>query len=143
MAFQNNPTGRTIDAVRALVGDVSTSDTRVYLSDNSYTYFINSTPNLFSAGALAANSLAAFFMGKGSEVKVGDLIVRREMAGHFRALAIELKTMSAKGISPYAGGISRSDKATVNQNLDRQSPNFSRGQFDNRYAVNPQQSSST
>lgn len=143
MAFTNHPSTRPIDAVRSLVGDVSTSDTTVYLSDNTYTYFIAQTPNFFSAGALAANAIAAFFMGKGSEVKVGDLIVRRDMANSFRALAIELKTMSAKGIAPYAGGISRSDKRANQQNTDLVSPAFRRSEFDNRYALDPQSSTST
>lgn len=143
MAFTNNPSTNRVDAVRLLVGDVSTSNSLVYLTDNSYTYFIAQTPNLFSAGALAANSLAAFFMGRGSEKKVGDMILRRDMAQQFRALAVELKTMSAKGISPYAGGISRSDKRTQDQNTDRTPPAMRRSQFDNRYALDPQNSTST
>lgn len=143
MAFTDHPSTNRNDRIRLLVGDVSTSVAGEYLTDNSYTYFGTLSSNDFTVAASASNALAAFFMGQGSEKKVGDLMLRREMAQAFRQLAVQYKTMAAKGVSAYAGGISRSDKATVNQNLDRQSPNFSRGQFDNRYAVNPQQSSST
>lgn len=143
MAFGGNPTSTNTDGVRVLVGDISTSNSLVYLPDSAYTFFRAQTPNVYSAAALAANSLAAFFMGRGSEKKVGDMILRREMAQQFRALSIELKTMSAKNMAPYAGGISKSDKRAVQQDSDKLSPFFRRSQFDNRYALDPQRSTST
>ncbi len=143
MAFTNNPSTNRNDRIRLLVGDVSTSNTYVYLTDNSYTYFGSLSANDFTAAMNACNSLAAFFMGKGSEKKVGDMLLRREMAKEFRQLAVQYKTMAAKGMSAYAGGISRSDKRAANQDLDRVKPAFTRSEFDNRYALDPQQSTST
>lgn len=130
MAFQNTPSTRPIDAVRLLVGDISTSTSAELLPDVAYTYFIAQTPNHFSAAALAANSLSMAFSVDGTEKSVGDLKIKRAQAAEFRALSKELTKMSAGGMSPYAGGISKADKRTVEQDTDRVTPAFRRNQFD-------------
>ena len=137
MAYGGNPSGDNSDAVRLLVGDISTSTAREYLTDTDYDYFVAQTPNLYAAGALAANSLAALFGGSGSEKKVGDLSIKRADAAYYRDLAKQLQRMSALQSAPYAGGISQSDKASVESDTDRVKPAFTRDQFANPGAVSP------
>lgn len=143
MAFTNAPSTRPIDAVRLLVGDISTSTARELLTDNSYTYFIAQTPNHFAAGALAANSLASLFAADGTEKSVGDLRIKRAQAAEYTALAKQLSKMSALKTAPYAGGISKDDKRTVEDDTDRVEPAFRVRQFDNPSALNPFQASTS
>lgn len=137
MAYTNNPRANPRDAVRLLVGDVSTSTSREFLSDVDYDYFIAVCPNHYSAAALACNSLAAVFGGSGTEKKVGDLSIKRADAAYYRDLGRQLQRMSALQSVPYAGGISRSDKAAVRDDSDRVRPAFETGMFDNPWAVDP------
>ena len=156
MAFTNNPSTNAKDAVRLLVGDVSTSTSGEYLSDNSYTYFIAQTPNQYVAASLAANSLAALFMGAAASgtgsngylrKRVGDLEMEKadatKTAESYRLLSKQLSKGSAGTISPSAGGISRSDKAAAKGNPDRVEPAFARGQFDSPRAKAPEAGSTS
>lgn len=137
MAYTNNPRGNPRDAVRLLVGDISTSTASEYQSDVDYDFFISACPNSYSAAALAANSLAAVFGGQGSEKKVGDLSIKRADAAYYRDLAKQLQRMSALQSAPYAGGISVSDKATQKADTDQTRPSFERDQFANPAASAP------
>lgn len=136
MAYGNNPSGSATDAVRLLVGDVSTSTAAELLTDNSYTYFINTTPSHYAAAALAANSLAAMYAAEGTEKEVGDLRLKRtEDPEYWSALGRRLDRMASKMTAPYAGGISKSDKSSVKADSDRAEPAFVRNQFDNPNTV--------
>lgn len=146
MAYTNNPSTNLNDQVRLLVGDISTSTSAEILADTDYTFFRESTPNVFAAACLAANSLAALFTtvaGSSFETKqVGDLRLSKgqaqSLADSYRRLCEELKLQSAKrAAKPYSGGISRSDKRSVHSDSDRVKPFFSRELFDNRDALDP------
>lgn len=141
MAYTNQPRTNPRDAVRLLVGDISTSTSAELLSDVDYDFFLSATPNQYAAGSLAANSLAMTFAGDGTEKQVGDLRIKRAQAAEYRDLSRQLKLMSALQSGPYAGGISLSDKASVEQDTDRVRPAFERGQFANPSAVSPTGSS--
>lgn len=136
MAYGNNPSGSQRDAVRLLVGDISTSTSAEYLANGDYDFFIAQTPNIYAAAALAAHSLAMTFGGasvssvSGGYVtkEVGDLKLTKadasEFSGQYRTLAKRLDLMSAMGIAPSAGGLVRPNGSTV-------PPFFYRKQFDN------------
>lgn len=141
--YTNQPRTNPRDAVRLLVGDISTSTGREYLSDVDYDFFLSATPNQYSAGALAANSLAMRFAGDGTEKSVGDLRIKRAQAAEYRDLSKQLARMSALQSAPYAGGISRSDKASVEADSDRVKPAFAAGQFDNPQAIDPTEASTS
>lgn len=153
MAYTGIPQTVNRDAVRLLVGDVSTSTSSEYLDDASYEYFISVTSNNFIAAQLAANSLAALFTGAAAsasgsgyvEKKVGDLTLKKadavQMAASYRQLAQKLSRMSVASITPYAGGISADDKRSVEDDSDRVEPQFRLNQFDNPAAINPSQAS--
>lgn len=145
MPYTNNPAGDTTDQVRLLVFDVSTSTSGEYLSDAEIDWFISVTPSIYAAAALAANTLSAKFTSISAssyeEKQVGDLRLKKgdvsSLAANYRALADRLSrqaSLTAAG-APYAGGISRSDKAGVESNPDRVKPFFTRGQFDNPWAA--------
>lgn len=149
MAYGGNPSGVTRDMVRLLVGDVSTSTSGEFLGNTEYDALIAATNNTYVAAQLAANSLAALFTGAAAsasgsgfvEKTVGDLTLKKadasQMAANYRTLSGKLQRMAASGMSPYAGGISRSDKATVAADSDRVAPVFTRGMFDNPDAGDP------
>lgn len=148
MAYTASPQTVTRDAVRVLVGDVSTSTSATYLDDAEYNYFISATPNTYIAAQLAANSLAALFAGAAAsavgggwvERTVGDLKIKKsdasQAAAGYQALAQKFGRMAAAQITPYAGGIAASDKDDVESNTDRVRPAFLRGLFDNPQAIN-------
>jgi len=143
MAYTEGST-TTRNKVRLLVGDVSTSTSGEWLDNGSYDTLIGLAPNVWIAAQLAANSLSALFAGPSgvgedfTEKKVGDLVLKRSeargIAQEFRSLSVKFGRMSAAGISPYSGGISRSDKQTVEQDTDRVVPAFTKRLFDNRSA---------
>ncbi len=138
MAYGGAPTFDTNDAVRLLVGDISTSTSAEFLADGDYSYFNATAPNTFIAAQLAANSLAALFAGAASSVqerKVGDLVIKRSQAGPvakgYQLLSQKYGRMAAAQISPFAGGLSRGGKTAVEGETDRVRPAFLRGLFDN------------
>ena len=144
MAYGDAPQTVARDAVRLLVGDVSTSTSSEFLSDGSYDYFLSVTPNNYVAASLAASSLSALFTtaavsGTGSNgymrKKVGDLELEKgdaqQYAAHYKTLSVEMRRMSALGISPYAGGQTVSGKRSVEQDTDRVRPAFKVGGYDN------------
>ena len=137
MAYGSTPTSTNTDGLRVLVGDISTSTSSELLADADYTFFLTQG-SFYIAAKLAANSLAAKFTGVAQDIKtkkVGDLEITysdaNNAASGYKMLASEFGRMAAAGVSPYAGGISRSDKASVQADTDRVDPAFSRGIFDN------------
>lgn len=143
MAYGASPQTDPSDAVRALVGDVGTSTSATYLDDAEYDFFIAETASKYSAAALAANALAGLFAGAAAsasgsgyvEKTVGDLKIKKsdavQIAAGYRAMAHEFGIRAAAGISPYAGGISASDKDAVESDTDRVRPSFLRGLYEN------------
>ena len=136
MAYGANPSGNNRDAVRLLVGDISTSTAGEFLANGDYDFFIAQTPSIYAAAALAANSLAMAFGGaavssvSGGYVtkEVGDLKLTKsdasQFAAQYRTLARRLDLMGALKIAPSAGGLQKPDGSTI-------SPFFWRKQFDN------------
>lgn len=145
MAYGAAPITVSRDAVRLLVGDVSTSTSAEWLANGDYDYFVAQTSSVYIAAQLAANSLGALFAGPSgvgedwTERKVGDLTIKRSdaagLASEFRQLGKKLGRMAAAGITPYAGGLSRDDKDTVGDDTDRVRPAFTRKLFDNKHAL--------
>ncbi len=137
MAYTNNPTGNPRDAIRLLAGDISTSTGSELLSDVDYDFMLTQGPT-YVAAQLACNSLSAKFQGVAADVKrkkVGDLEIEyvdaTDAAQGYKQLSQKFGRMAAAQVSPYAGGISRSDKQVDELDTDRVSPYFARGLFDN------------
>ena len=139
MAFKSSQLSTSpVMQIRLYVGDISTSTANELLADTDYTHFSSVTGNVWIAAQLAANSLAAKFTGVASDVKskkVGDLEIEYSdayaAAEGYKLLASKFGRMAASQISPYAGGISRSDKAATEADTDRVDPMFARDMFSN------------
>lgn len=144
MAYGNDPQNDTSDAIRLLVGDISTSTSGEFLADGDYDYFTSVTGNTFIAAQLAANSLAALFTGAASSAgatgfvtkQVGDLRLQKtdatQLAQSYRQLAKKLSRMAASKVKPSAGGITRSGKQANRDNSDLVDPFFTRSLMDNK-----------
>lgn len=143
MAYGGNPTASNTDGVRLLVGDISASTATELLADADYTFFLTQG-TFYIAAQLAANSLAAKAAAAASDgvtrKKVGDLEIEVEAGGlqdaqTYQMMAKKFGRMAARQISPYAGGITHSDKDNDRQDSDVVEPSFYRGLMDNPASV--------
>ena len=125
-----DPSASDKDAVRFLVGDTDTTDQQV--TDEEIAYALAAEGSVNQAAASIARSIAAKYARK-VDKSVGDLkysYSQRQKAYLDMADRLE-KDAAISGASPYAGGISRSDKETVRDDDDRVAPRIRRGQMDN------------
>lgn len=134
--YSGNPSNSARDEIRFLVGDTDTTDQQV--TDEEIAYAAANEANNQLAAARIARALAAKYSRK-ADKSVGDLSISySQMAKSFWDLATKLESSgSISGAAPYAGGISISDKQTVQDNTDRFVPSFKKGKFDyNENSVN-------
>jgi len=128
MPYTNDPANVTTDAIRALIRDTSTSTAVNLLTDNEVAWLEADYPNVYYAAAAGADMIAS---GKGDAVfqkKVGDLALsmgapKAGIAEQYRMLAARLRmTAASRGVKPYTGGISVSDKDTQRADTDWDQP---------------------
>jgi len=138
MAYTGNPSTSAPDAVRLLIGDVSTSTSSEIFSDGEIDYFVAQYSNseLAASAALKASigtSKSQTLAGVLSK-QVGDLKIDYggKSGAHeiIIAKASQLRMLGVRKVKPYAGGISESDKDAAESDTDRVAPNFRIGQFD-------------
>lgn len=133
-SYTADPTNRPIDAVRFLIGDTDSTDQLI--QDQEIQWFLLNEP-VIRAAARAAEAIAAKFSRK-ADKRVGDLWLElSQRAKQYRELAGELWEQAGGkspnlALAPYAGGISRADKDSVEEDSDRVRPAFKRdtGFFD-------------
>jgi hypothetical protein len=135
MPYTGNPSTDTSDAVRLLIGDMSTSTGTEIFADNEIEYFVAARPNVYLAASEALMSIlgstrADQFRTIQSK-KVGDLSLQYtagSAGGSYLTIREKIKQLRMQGVrkvSPYAGGISQSDKETAESDTDWERP-FSR-----------------
>lgn len=122
--YSGNPGASTLDQVRFLLGDTNT--TRQLFSDEEITW----TLTVQTAPYLAAADLAELQASRAGGVRsktVGDLSVTYDSA-FWSDLARNLRRRNAMqgGVAVFAGGISRDDKSTREDEVDRVPPLFNR-----------------
>jgi hypothetical protein len=100
--------------------------------DEEIAYALGQEANARAAAARVARAIAAKFARK-ADKSVGDLKISFDQQyKHYIALAEELTRDAAiYGAIPYAGGISESDKQSVEDDTDRVNPSFKRRLHDN------------
>lgn len=132
MTFTYNSSSISTDLakVRLLIGDTSTGDQ--LLQDEEINFFVDSEPSIYHAGAMACEAIAAEFSRK-ADKQVGDLKINASQkaeayAKRAKKLMAMAKTRGSAGI--YAGGISKTDKQTQEQDSDRVEPDFYREMHD-------------
>ena len=130
-SYSGNPSASDNDEVRFLVQDTDTDDQLV--SDEEIAYAVANEPSNVSAAIRVCRALAMKYARK-ADKKVGDLSISwSQLSKRYSELAKELEDSDMISIIPlpYAGGISASDKDSVEDNTDRVRPSFKRGMHDN------------
>ncbi len=137
--YAGDPEANDRAAVRFLVGDTVEAD--AIFQDEEIDWLLLQNANVYFAAALAADAASAKFSSSakaGVKTKtVGALSIsysNTERAAEYRTMATSLRTRGAINssiIGIYAGGISKSDKKTNEQDTDWNQPNFKLGMHDN------------
>ena len=137
--YSGNPSASALDAIRFLIGDTDTNDP---LISNEEIAWVNSEASGSSSGTTALYDAAyrsclfvASKLARLADKSIGDLQVSmsQKAQGYLRQ-SQELKALAQRhgGVpTPYAGGISISDKDIDEDNSDSVRPYFSTGQFSN------------
>lgn len=137
--YSGNPASSALDAIRFLIGDTDTND---QLLSNEEIAWLNTEASGTSTGTNALYDAAyrsclaiAASLARLADKSIGDLSVQlSQKAAGYRATATEMKALSyRKGLvpTPYAGGISISDKDIDDEDSDSVRPYFRTGQFEN------------
>lgn len=127
--YSGNPSASSLDEVRYLIGDTDPTDRQ--LGDEEILYCVAQSPSIFSAASMACTSLVAKY-ARSVMKHVGDLrIEAQSKQEHYRALSDSYAIQAGEaGLSPYAlmppfaGGISRADRANTIMDTDRVEPSF-------------------
>jgi hypothetical protein len=128
--YTDNPAGSPADQVRLYLGDTDTVTN--LLSDSEVAFLLEDEGNnTLRAAARGAEILAAKAASKAEDKKVGPLQLanrRQSELDRYRLLAKGLwaRAATADGSAPFAGGISRTDKLTREQDGDRTPSVFTR-----------------
>jgi hypothetical protein len=132
MAYGGAPASDTSDALKFLVGDLSTSSSGELLKSAECTYLLSAYGTPRAAAPHAARAIAAMFADEVAK-SVGDLrIEAQQKFDNYSTLAASLERQAAMSAGvPFAGGISISQKQSVEQDTDRVAPAFRIGLHDN------------
>ncbi len=127
--YSGDPSTSTKDQVRFLIGDTQSSDPILQDAEINWLLTENATP--FYAAVEAANGIAAYYARKADKA-VGDLkISASQQHKQYLDLAVRLRRRAlTETVTPYAGGISVSDKQVQQDNSDSTVPFFNRDLFE-------------
>ncbi len=127
--YSGDPAATDRDAVRFMIGDTDSTDEQ--LSDEEVAYAIAQEATLTHAAIYLARGLATKF-ARLVDMAIGDLKYSySQRQGNYESLVERLETIrDESAASPYAGGISVSDKDTREEDSDRVDPIFKKGMFD-------------
>lgn len=127
-----DPSASDKDAVRFLIGDTDVTDAA--LTDEEIAYALAQNPNIYAAAAICARAIAGKYATE-VDTKFESVSVNySQKAKAYYELAKRLerqaKTQGGLGI-PLAGGISITERDSVNEDSDRIPPSFYTDQFRN------------
>lgn len=127
--YGGDPSANDRDEVRFLVGDTDTTDQLV--TDEEIAYSVSDEATNYNAAAKIARAIAAKFSRK-VDKSVGDLKqAYSQRVKQYLELAERLEGEAVgRTAKAYAGGISKSDKETVEEDSDRVEPAFEIGMHD-------------
>ena len=121
--------------VRLRIGDTSSGSQ--LLSDEEIAAFLTTYPTPLRAAAESAFAVAAQFARRVDKTAGRMGIQNSQAAMAYERLGKRLLVEMSQGVAPYAGGISVSDKDSVNADTDRDAPVFSVGMNDFTGTVAP------
>lgn len=121
--YSGDPSSSDRDQVRFIIQDTDSDDQ--LLQDEELDYLLTEEGNVTSASIRAAEILMAKFSRMCDE-KVGQVSVSySQKAEQYKRLVDQLKRRAAiKNVTPFAGGISESQKETEERDSDRVNPSF-------------------
>lgn len=124
--YSGDPRTSAKDAVRLHIQD--TNPDEPLIADEEILYFLDLEEDTLLAAAACAESIAARFAREAESVTIGDYSEKRGQAARYLALAKTLRQASDKMTlsTPFAGGISRTQKEQVRSDIDRVKPAFYR-----------------
>jgi len=128
VTFTYNSTGLSSDTtsqVRLLIRDNSSGSYE--FEDEELDWLVSDNPNVYYAAAVACETLASKYSSYANK-QVGDLkISYRNQSAEYLSLARALRRKGAiSAFTPYAGGISVSDKDSYEADTNRVVPAFRR-----------------
>lgn len=130
MVYTGAPATVTADALKFLIGDLSTSSSGELLKSAECSYLLGLYGSPRAAAPHAARAVAAMFADQVNKY-VGDLrIEARQKFEQYSQLAKDLTRSASIAVAPYVGGVSVSDKSAVVQDSDRVAPAFTVGMHD-------------
>lgn len=140
MPYTGNPTTDTSDQIRLLIGDTSTGD--AVFADAEIDFFNAQRPNIYLSAQMALESILGTTRASKLETvilkQVGDFREERAAVTDAFTLRDKIKALRMQGVrkaKPYAGGISKSDKDSNQDDSDRERPAFRVGMFDNPVSI--------
>jgi len=129
-SYSGNPAASTLDKVRWLIGDTDTSDQQ--LSDEEINAaLVVSGDDPYTAAISCVEALIAKYSRKVTK-SMGDLSINYgDIVANYRSLLGDIRRRATLQLcTPYAGGISISDKQTDEADSDRVQPSFYKGMHD-------------
>jgi hypothetical protein len=136
--YSGDPGASALDELRFLIGDTNTLDQQ--LTDEELNYLLGE--NSGDAKAAAPDAIGALITkyARLCDQTTGDISIKySQRAQAYRDMLEDLTSAGGlASITPdnlYAGGISKSDKTSVEGDTDRVAPNFSLGMTDNPSAL--------
>lgn len=130
-ATYNTAMTTNVDKVRFLIQDTVVAS--AMLQDEEISFMLTLYPNFRLAAANCADILASKFANMAEDKTIGNLrLSYGDKSKKYAALANSLRMQASKVILPYAGGISESDKETIEEDQDRVNPAFKRNQMNEK-----------
>ena len=128
--YTGDPSSSNKDEVRFLAGDTDFDSQLV--TDEEIAYAIAQEANNRMAAVRVARAIAAKF-SRDVDKAVGDLKI--SLSQRYKQYVALISTLESEaaiyGAVPFAGGISVSQKDTLEDDSDRVQPSFKRGMHDN------------
>lgn len=131
--YSGDPGASDLDQLRFTIGDTDTTDQQ--LTDEELNYLLTDRGSVAGAAVSALHALIAKYT-RLVDQRTGDIDIKySQLLQGYRDLLAQITSVGGlASIVPdniYAGGISESDKETVEQDTDRVAPQFSLGMHDN------------
>lgn len=137
MPFTNNPATNDIDKVRLEVGDIHEDEE--WLTDDTYDYYLAKYNNNIYKASLDAAKAILFKLSRTARERTGDIEIYSDsyFKNYRDALIAYITNPSLSPVMPiaYAGGISKSDMTTNDEDTDHVRPNFPSQEIEDNYFI--------
>lgn len=128
-SYSGDPASSDKDAARFHAGDTETTDQLA--TDEEFNFALLDQPDPRLAAAVVLEALAARF-SRQADKRVGQISEQlSQRAEAFAARAKDLRRLASSKALPVFGGLSISEKDSLDQDTDAVQPSFRIGQFDN------------